>query len=263
MSLNKKFCLTPSRISKYKQCPQAYKFTYIDKISSPPTAATFRGTIVHRVLELLFAFPYKERTIEKAMSLRGQAIEDVKKENQLAFELLDKQTDEETKEMYTMVDDSIAAYFELEDPRKYEPSGLETKIFADLNENISMYGIADRIDTAPNGMVRIIDYKTSKKPAPNFSQDYIFQLNYYTILYEKRFGVRPQKNQLIFLGKPNGILENTATDLELEETITITINTYNQIQKDTTSSCFETKTGPLCNWCYFKEKGICPAFPKE
>ena len=53
-------------------CPMLYRFRVIDKLPSPPTTATARGTLVHAVLERLFDLPATERTIEAAVALVPQ-----------------------------------------------------------------------------------------------------------------------------------------------------------------------------------------------
>ena len=49
--------LSPSRASDFMTCPMLYRFRVIDKLPSPPTQATARGTLVHAVLERLFDLP--------------------------------------------------------------------------------------------------------------------------------------------------------------------------------------------------------------
>src|SRR3954454_4753211 len=61
--------LSPSRAADFMSCPLLYRLRVIDKLPSPPTPATARGTLVHAVLERLFDLPATERTIEAAVGL--------------------------------------------------------------------------------------------------------------------------------------------------------------------------------------------------
>ena len=46
--------LSPSKVSSFKDCGLAFRFSVIDRLPEPPTVAATRGTLVHRALELLF-----------------------------------------------------------------------------------------------------------------------------------------------------------------------------------------------------------------
>src|SRR2546423_14670159 len=58
--------LSPSRASDFKQCPLLYRFRAVDRLPETPTKAQLRGTLVHSVLERLFALPQPERLADPA-----------------------------------------------------------------------------------------------------------------------------------------------------------------------------------------------------
>ena len=45
--------LSPSSIAAFKECPLAFKFSYVERLPEPPSAAASKGTLVHKALELL------------------------------------------------------------------------------------------------------------------------------------------------------------------------------------------------------------------
>src|SRR4029077_20801617 len=61
--------LSPSRAADFKTCPLLYRFRTIDRIPEPPTTDQARGTLVHAVLERLFALPAAQRTKAEAAAL--------------------------------------------------------------------------------------------------------------------------------------------------------------------------------------------------
>src|SRR3954470_4497307 len=61
--------LSPSRAGDFKQCPLLYRFRAIDRLPERPSRALARGTVVHAVLERLYALPAAERVPEHARSL--------------------------------------------------------------------------------------------------------------------------------------------------------------------------------------------------
>ncbi|GAY10707.1 RecB family exonuclease [Pseudonocardia sp. N23] len=65
--------LSPSRASDFRACPLLYRFRAIDRLPEHPTPAQLRGTLVHSVLERLFALPAPERTPAAATALVGPA----------------------------------------------------------------------------------------------------------------------------------------------------------------------------------------------
>src|SRR5881628_2595938 len=46
--------LSPSKVSSFKDCALAFRFSAIDRLPEPPSPWAVKGTLVHRALELLF-----------------------------------------------------------------------------------------------------------------------------------------------------------------------------------------------------------------
>ena len=61
--------LSPSSASTFSQCPQRWKFRYIDRLPDPPGRSALLGTFAHAVLEHLFQEEPESRTKEKAKSI--------------------------------------------------------------------------------------------------------------------------------------------------------------------------------------------------
>lgn len=61
--------LSPSRAADFKQCPLLYRFRAVDRLPEVPSPAQLCGTVVHTVLERLFALPAHERRPERARAL--------------------------------------------------------------------------------------------------------------------------------------------------------------------------------------------------
>ena len=54
--------LSPSSISSFKECPLAFRFSYLDRLPQPPAPHSSKGTLVHRALERFYDRPADERT---------------------------------------------------------------------------------------------------------------------------------------------------------------------------------------------------------
>ena len=50
-------------------------------------------------------------------------------------------------------------YFDLEDPRRLEPAERELYVEALLDSKLLLRGFVDRVDVAPDGRIRVVDYK--------------------------------------------------------------------------------------------------------
>ena len=243
--------LSPSAVSEFENCPQQYKYRKIDKLPEPPSLDAERGTLVHTILQDLFEIPAPERTPAAAIDLlpsRWSA--------QLADKpaLLEMVTNE--KEWLDRASALISTYFTLENPTTFEATHREMHLENDFDTNIYLHGYVDRLDIAPTGEVRIVDYKTGKAPKPGWEEKALFQLRVYALLYWKSTGVLPRLLQLIYLGDGKVIKSNpTMSDIESAEKVLrrVAKDIFISIEKE----YWPPKPSRLCDWCYFKS--ICPA----
>ena len=67
--------LSPSKVSTFKDCALAFRFSAIDKLPEPPSMPAVKGTTVHKALELLFADDASERTPARAAECLDLALE--------------------------------------------------------------------------------------------------------------------------------------------------------------------------------------------
>jgi len=243
--------LSPSAVSEYENCPQQYKYRKIDKLPEPPSLDAERGTLVHTILQDLFEIPAQDRTPEAAIDLLPSRWS-AQLENKPA--LLEMVTNE--KEWLDRASALLSTYFTLENPTTFEATHREMHLENDFEENVYLHGYVDRLDIAPTGEVRIVDYKTGKAPKPGWEEKALFQLRVYALLYWKNTGVLPRLLQLIYLGDGKVVKSNpTMMDLESAE------KTLHRVAKDIFISMekdyWPAKASRLCDWCFFKS--ICPA----
>ena len=125
-----------------------------------------------------------------------------------------------------------------------------------MNSDLYLHGYVDRLDVAPSGEVRIVDYKTGKSPKPGWEAQALFQLQVYALLYYKTHNVLPRLLLLIYLGD-GALVKSTPTLADLAATEATLIRIANEIQLAIEKDIWPTKPSRLCDWCYFK--AICPA----
>ncbi len=243
--------LSPSRVNDFSNCPLLYKYRVIDQLPEAPSLDAERGTLVHTVLHDLFESPAQLRTIQTALHLlptRWQA------QLELKPELAVLVTSE--KEWLDRATSLLETYFNLENPTVFEPTHRELHLEHDLSEATYLHGYVDRLDVAPTGEVRIIDYKTGKSPKPGWEDKALFQLRVYALLYWKETNVLPKLLQLIYLGDGN-LLKNSPSESDLIATEKTLIQIAEAISFAMESGEWKPRKSRLCDWCSFKP--ICPA----
>ena len=251
VSEEKSLRLSPSAVSEYENCPQLYKYRKIDKLPEPPSLDAERGTLIHTILQDLFEFPSQERTPQTALDLLP---------SRWAAQLVGKpallEMVSSEKEWLDRASSLLQTYFTLENPTTFEATHREMHLEDDFDSDIYLHGYVDRLDIAPTGEVRIVDYKTGKSPRPGWEEKALFQLRVYALLYWKNTGVLPRLLQLIYLGDGR-IVKSNPTMAEIESAEKVLRRVAQDIFISIEKEYWPPKPSRLCDWCYFKS--ICPA----
>ena len=250
--------LSPSRALDFMTCPLRYRFRVIDRFIEPPTAATAKGTLVHAVLERLFDVPPVERTIETAARLAT-----VEWERLIAEEpaLISAAAEAVADGSWSRgVEELLATYFRLEDPRRLTPAAREIRVEADLDGGMRLMGYIDRLDEAPTGELRIVDYKTGRAPQEAFEGKALFQLKFYALMLWRTRGVVPKELRLIYLGEGE-LLRYAPDEAELAGFERTVKALWQAIDRAMASGDFRARPSKLCGWC--NHQAICPAFGGE
>ena len=246
-----KLRLSPSRVNDFTNCPQLYKYRSILNLPEEISLDAERGKLVHSVLEDLFEIPRLERDQAQATSLLPSAWQRQIAEKPELEQLVTSQ-----QEWMDRAKSLLQTYFSLEDPTTFDATYRELHLEKDFSDQIYLHGYVDRLDIAPTGEVRIVDYKTGKSPKPGWEEKALFQLRVYALLYWRNEGVLPRLLQLLYLGDGNTV-KSSPTERELEATERILRNIGDEILTAIETDFFPPKKSRLCDWCSFKS--ICPA----
>jgi putative RecB family exonuclease len=248
--------LSPSRVSDFKTCPLLYRFRAIDRLPEPPSRDAVRGTLVHSVLERLFDVPADQRTIEHAHGLAASQWQHMVVEEPELAELVGT-TPAEVDGWLADVSALLDTYFRLENPQRLEPADRELLLEVQLDAATQVKGIIDRVDIAPTGEVRVVDYKSGKAPNPLFEQRALFQLRVYALLLWRARGQLPALLQLIYLSDAQVVrLTPHESDLlALEKTLRALATAITRARE---SRDFRASTSRLCDWC--PHQALCPAW---
>ena len=247
--------LSPSRAGDFLACPLLYRFRTIDRLPEEPSPDAARGTLVHKVLEDLFDLPAADRTPDRAAEMlapRWEALREA--EPALATMFGDEGPD--VVAWLQSCREVLARYFDLEDPTRLEPADRELYVETLLDSRLLLRGFVDRIDVAPDGRIRVVDYKTGGSPKEGYEAKALFQMKFYALVIWRLRGVVPSVLQLVYLG--NGEIlryEPDEDDLRATERKVEAIHRAITLARETGD--WQPSPSRLCDWCSFHQ--LCPA----
>lgn len=246
--------LSPSRAGDFKQCPLLYRFRAVDRIPETASTAQVRGTVVHAALEQLYTLPAAERDLERAGELVGPAWERTLRESPELAEMFDAQ---ELPDFLEAARGLIARYFTMEDPTRFEPEACELRVEIELADGVLLRGFIDRIDVAPTGELRVIDYKTGKAPREIGEGRALFQMKFYAVALWRLRGVVPTQLRLMYLADGQ-MLTYTPDEEELRRFERTLSAIWRAILAAGVTGDFRPRPSKLCDWCDHKSR--CPSF---
>src|SRR6476660_844973 len=249
--------LSPSRAANFKQCPLLYRFRAIDRLREPSSTAQVRGSVVHAALEQLYALPAADRGPATAMTLVEPAWQ------RLVAAQPELADDFEPGLRADLLDEAralLAGYYRLEDPTRFDPQSCEQRVEVELEDGTLLRGFVDRIDIAPTGELRVVDYKTGKAPSEaralaEFRA--MFQMKFYAVALLRSRRVLPARLRLLYLADSQ-VLDYTPDLDELLRFEKTLMAIWKAIQSAGVTGDFQPNPSRLCDWCAHHDH--CPAF---
>ncbi len=245
-----------SRLETYRQCPQKYRFNYIDKIPSTMEGIeAFMGSRVHEALEWLytnlrFCKPVSTEELvafyHKKWDAEWHAEVQIVREEILPSEYraLGERALREYDHRYRPFDESRTL-------------GLEYKVDFSLDPDgkYPMKGYIDRLSQPEDGVIWIHDYKMKGFFPAQQDFDLDRQLAYYQMAVQRRW---PETREIVLIW--HYLIYNhefrshrTAADLEALRVETIAL-----IDEIESATQFPTRQSAMCDWCEYKPR--CPLF---
>ena len=246
--------LSPSKVSAFKDCALAFRFSAIDRLPEPPSEPAVKGTTVHRALELLFGLEPYERTPPMAQECLAEALIEMHQNPEFAELGLDEGAEKAfASDAAAMVD----RYFTLEDPRTITPVGLEMMLEAEVG-GVLVRGIIDRLEESPDGSLVVTDYKTGRTPSVTQEQSRLGGVHFYAFLCRKVLGRVPERIQLVYLGRDPQVITTTPSEQSVRGVEKKVGAIWSAVERACEHEDFRPKQSPLCNWCSFQ--AFCPVY---
>jgi len=206
---NKKPIISPSQVSSYTRCGEAYRRRYIEKEITPPGGALARGSSIHKGAELNFAQKISSRTdlprqdvVDCAVSTYEEIVKHEgvyldPEEEARGKDIVVAETKDSTARLAGVLMDEVVG--------KHQPALVEEKIELNLESSThNLVGIIDMKTEAGN----IVDLKTSKK---TWSPDKVAsdaQFTFYAMLDQAKTGKPPKPiivENIVDLKKPKSV----------------------------------------------------------
>jgi len=267
--------LSPSSLECFRQCPQLFKYRYVDKLPEPTSTALARGISAHDALQKLFDLDPLKRTEAVLHDLFRASWSKMRKTERYMTLFSEGERDAEREwglESLALLSD----YFELESPADTHPLMREQRFTTWLATSSSgdetfpsfeLVGVIDRVDRdAATGELQIVDYKTGKAPKiekyalstqARIIEDKFFQLRIYALLLSRSLDELPATLRILFLGSCEEVA-SVCDAKAVERTEAEVVRLWQAMNDSATRGSFEPKEGPLCAWCHHRDK--CPAF---
>lgn len=237
--------LSHSSITLYTECPQKYKFKYVDKIPEKPKHFFSFGQSVHLALEYFYG-----------ANAKAPALEDLLKHYREIWVKPGYRDESQEAEYFEEGRQILTRFYDKHAKSWHAPFSVEYNFNFEY-EGVPLTGKVDRIDKLPDGRLSILDYKTGKKLAAG-RLDIDAQLTMYQFACESQLGA--EVGELIFYHLPTlkehrTVRRDKPLVKELTERI---VSTAEGITKDR----FDPKpTENACRWCDYKP--ICPIFKDQ
>ncbi|MEU7892987.1 RecB family exonuclease [Nonomuraea sp. NPDC049152] len=248
--------LSPSRAGDFMTCPLLYRFRVIDQLPEKPSAAAVRGTVVHAVLERLYDLPAPRRSVQAAVELLEPQWTRLLGDDPAYAEMFADEA--EQREWLGQARSMLERYFTLEDPTRLEPAERELYVEAVLDSGLMLRGYIDRLDVAPSGEVRVVDYKTGSAPGPDFEAKALFQMKFYALVLWRLRGAIPRLLQLVYLGGGGEVLRYAPDEADLLATERKVQALWAAIERALETGEWRARPSRLCDWC--DHQALCPEF---
>jgi putative RecB family exonuclease len=253
MALSLPYSLSPSKVSSFTDCALAFRFSAIDRLPELPSVPATRGTLVHRALERLFTLPAGERNLAAGLTELDEAFEELRTDPEFTDLDLD---DGEQQVFLDEAEALVRRYFELEDPTRIHPIGLELNLELEV-DGLLLRGIIDRLELDNEGNFVVTDYKTGKVPSAEQERARLGGVQFYSFLCEQLFGSRPARVQLLYLSEPV-VITTTPTEQSTRGLERKVRAVWTAVERACERDDFRPKPSRLCDWCAYK--AYCPAF---
>lgn len=246
--------LSYSRISTYNECPKKFELRYIQKLETPAHWYFSFGKSIHAVLERLLSCHLGEDGLlySNDTALFPTSLSQLLNEAWLSDGYTGQEDQEKRRREALRI---LTAFFPVF--RETWPQMLyaEHPINIEL-DGIPFTGIVDRIDRVGDGLLRVIDYKSSKPREASTLTSHRFQV----ALYAAALGQQDEFRKQRFILQTYYLRENLKAEMDegSEACISRARQVLSKAAARILSEDYRAKRSRKCFACDFRD--VCPVF---
>ncbi len=233
------FKLSSFRLRVFRQCRRRYKYQYVERLPTRPSAYNTVGAHVHNALKAFFSLPdISEHKPERLLDLLHESWQ----QNRAGFS--DLEDEERWRERAT----SQLRSFARDNDLTVRPLMLESYLETPISPQLALLGRIDRVDDEPDGL-HVIDYKTGRRP----EEIDVEQLHLYALMLERTLSRSVARTSYFYLD--DGSRWSTSPQRrELDDAVAAVTAAYNEI---VTERDYPTNVGRHCAFCDYQ--ALCPS----
>ena len=152
--------LSPSRAGDFMTCPLLYRFRTIDRLPEPPSPTRSAAPSCTRCSRTSSTCPPPSARPSRRAPCWRRPGRRCSSRSRSSRELFGPRRPRHRRVAGHLPRRCSTRYFTLEDPRRLEPAERELYVEALLDSKLLLRGFVDRIDVAPDGAIRVVDYKS-------------------------------------------------------------------------------------------------------
>jgi len=201
-----------SKITSFKACPKKYKLCYIDKLERAQSPYADFGNFCHEILEKFHGAYMRFNGVPKPNDMKNTMIEIF---NSKVKEYKNKLTKEQIDEGYDIMKLYLKQVIDQARDNVYPNIvALERKIWEPVNDKFNFYGFIDRLQKDSDGILHVMDYKTTKNK--RYLKDRTQLMLYGYFVYVKDPTITKVRTSYILLRHKMGLMteEHTIDDLK-------------------------------------------------
>lgn len=237
--MDKLIKLSVSKSATFQSCKAKYKFTYIIKLPRKEFSYHTLGRFAHRILEL-FHLAYINGSTDSFDKVMSNSF------NESLLEFKGKISLSAKEEVFNI----IVSYLNLIKKDKSivgKVTDVEKVFNLNINDQLILTGMIDRVQIDSDGIYHVVDYKTSKSKT-YLKDDTLQLLTYAYVIYKEHPEIKKIRVSYIML-KHN--CEFITKEFGLEEILSVK-DIYEKFAHDIqTEEKFEANPTKLCLYCDF------------
>lgn len=236
-----------SKISSYKNCPYAWKKSYIDRIPSKPKPYFDFGHAVHSTFEIFYS---PKHNVNNDLKTLNELYEYYFSKFQQGYE-----TEEQKQKYYEEGKESVKKYFEnhIKDQPQKKAYSVEKYFEIPINGKFLLNGFIDRIDKLEDGTYEVLDYKTEPVMRSPEEIDADEQLSIYYWVLKNVYKLEVSKLSLL-MTKFDKKIETRRTSENIKPLFDDMLRTVDEIErkkKNPNDNYYPQKINKYCLGCDF------------